>query len=222
MQLSRRVGRDIAVGEADTTAIKAGLQRLGFYEEPSYGMTPYPDDRMFEGLKALQARMGLEATGTIRPGGPEEAALSNALADAASGGTVHVREHSRDGHPVSAYDRAAPGGGEGKQRMALNWVERQFVPENLRSRIKDTLGRLTGGSLSPGEIEDVYATIERNVTVDEAKAFTGIDPNRRPMVLSERQCNLLKDHVSRLEPNLRDKAAKALDAAMESRAILCP
>jgi hypothetical protein len=111
MQLSRRVGRDIAVGEADTTAIKAGLQRLGFYEEPSYGMTPYPDDRMFEGLKALQARMGLEATGTIRPGGPEEAALSNALADAASGGTVHVREHSRDGHPVSAYDRAAPGGG---------------------------------------------------------------------------------------------------------------
>jgi hypothetical protein len=112
MQLSRRVGRDIAVGEADTTAIKAGLQRLGFYEEPSYGMTPYPDDRMFEGIKALQTRLGLEATGTIRPGGPEEQALSATLSgNDGSGGTVHVREHSRDGHPVSAYDRAAPGGG---------------------------------------------------------------------------------------------------------------
>ncbi len=112
MQLSRRVGRDIAVGEADTTAVKSALQRMGLYEEPSYGMTPYPDDRMFEGIESLQARLGLEVTGTIRPGGAEEQALSAALSgDGGSGGTVHVRGHTRDGHKVSAYDRAAPGGG---------------------------------------------------------------------------------------------------------------
>ncbi len=90
MRLSRRVGRDITIEEADTTAIKTGLQRLGFYEEPSYGMTPYPDDGMFEGIKALQTWLGVDATGTIRPGGAEEAARSNVLADAGSDGKVHV------------------------------------------------------------------------------------------------------------------------------------
>ncbi|WP_337998186.1 BPSL0067 family protein [Oleispirillum naphthae] len=126
MRLSRRVGSDIAVSEADTTAIKTALYRMSLYEVPRYGMTPYPDEAMFDGVKKLQSALGVEASGSIRPGGAEEHALSAALdgtgGDAGSSGTVHVRAHTRDGDVhVSAYDRSAPGGGghkahEGKRR----------------------------------------------------------------------------------------------------------
>jgi len=116
MHLSRWVGSDIAVSEADTTAIKTALHRMGLYEVPRYGMTPYPDEAMFDGVKKLQTALGVEASGSIRPGGAEEEALSAALdgngGDTGSGGTVHVRAHTRDGDVhVSAYDRSAPGGG---------------------------------------------------------------------------------------------------------------
>jgi len=118
MRLTRRIGSDIAVTESDTLTIKSALQRLGLYATPRYGMTPYPDEAMIAGLKAVQARLGREATGSIRPGGPEEAVLGRALADSSGGGAsgmVHVRsyEQSRNGKtvPVSEYDRTAPEGG---------------------------------------------------------------------------------------------------------------
>lgn len=46
-----------------------------------------------------------------------------------SGGTVHVREHSRDGHHVSAYDRAAPGGGgnQGRELKVLSPVSNSTI-----------------------------------------------------------------------------------------------
>lgn len=123
MSLRRRVGRDIAVSEDDTLAIKTALGRMGLYREPKYGLTPYPDEAMFDGLRALQIRLGEDPSGSIRPGGPEEEVLFAASSgeasrsDGASGdGTVHVREHTRAGTHVSAYDRNAPGGGGHKAR----------------------------------------------------------------------------------------------------------
>ncbi len=42
---------------------------------------------------------------------PEDVMPFDPRGNGESGGTVHVRKHTRDGHPVVAYDRAAPGGG---------------------------------------------------------------------------------------------------------------
>lgn len=119
MGLARRVGRDIAVTESDTIGIKSALRRMGLYAEPKYGMTPYPDEAMFDGIKELQTRLGEEPTGSIRPRSREEEALFAASSErvgGGSGGLIHVREHTRDGSHVSAYDRAAPGGGGHKAR----------------------------------------------------------------------------------------------------------
>ena len=67
MRLTRRIGSDTSVTESDTLSVKAALQRLGLYATPRYGMTPYPDEAMIAGLKAVQTRLGREATGSIRP-----------------------------------------------------------------------------------------------------------------------------------------------------------
>jgi hypothetical protein len=45
----------------------------------------------------------------IRP--EDVASFDPSGSDGRNGGTVHVRGHTRDGHQVSAYERAAPGGG---------------------------------------------------------------------------------------------------------------
>ena len=55
--------------EEDTVKVKNNLQKLGYYETPSYGMTPYADDPMFEGIKKLQKDHGLTVDGRITPGG---------------------------------------------------------------------------------------------------------------------------------------------------------
>ncbi len=65
--------------EEDTVKVKNNLQKLGYYETPSYGMTPYADDPMFEGIKKLQKDHGLTVDGRITPGGETAAKISEKL-----------------------------------------------------------------------------------------------------------------------------------------------
>lgn len=65
----------------DSLNTKLALRRLGYYREPSYGMTPYPDSQLFEGLADLQRDNGLERTGEMRPGDDTEKAIRLALND---------------------------------------------------------------------------------------------------------------------------------------------
>lgn len=121
MRLSRTIGPSHNVGEADTLAIKTALNRLGLYSIPSYGQTPYPDEAMFDGIKAVQRQLGLWPSGIMRPDGLEHQAITTAMASqqakggAGGHGSVHVRAYSqdRDGHltQVQAHERSAPGSG---------------------------------------------------------------------------------------------------------------
>lgn len=65
--------------EEDTVKVKNNLQKLGYYETPSYGMTPYADDPMFEGIKKLQKDHGLTVDGRITPGDETAAKISEKL-----------------------------------------------------------------------------------------------------------------------------------------------
>ena len=55
------------------------LRRLGHYKTPDYGMTPYPDERMFEGIRGFQKAKGLAVDGVVEPNGPTARALGDAL-----------------------------------------------------------------------------------------------------------------------------------------------
>jgi hypothetical protein len=67
----------------DVLNMKQGLNKLGHYEAPAYGMTPYPDTPMFDGMKAFQKKNGLTVDGYARPGGPTEKTLNSHLANTA-------------------------------------------------------------------------------------------------------------------------------------------
>ncbi|MBD3661803.1 MAG: minor capsid protein, partial [Arenibacter algicola] len=59
-------------------AIKRAFLRLGFYEAPHHGITPYPDTALFDAIEAFQRKDGLKTDGVMKPGGETESALKTA------------------------------------------------------------------------------------------------------------------------------------------------
>jgi len=57
--LSDSVGSDRPVEEEDTLKTKEALRRLGRYDTPDYGMTPYPDAAMFNAIGKFQSEKNL-------------------------------------------------------------------------------------------------------------------------------------------------------------------
>ena len=57
----------------------APLNRLGFYQVPDYGLTPWPDGAMFKGIETFQERSRLKVDGVMAPGEETETWLGKAL-----------------------------------------------------------------------------------------------------------------------------------------------
>jgi peptidoglycan hydrolase-like protein with peptidoglycan-binding domain len=64
------------MNEKDVHKIKTTLNKLGYYEMPDYGITPYPDARMFDGIKSFQKVEKLKVDGIIKPKGETIVALN--------------------------------------------------------------------------------------------------------------------------------------------------
>lgn len=59
----------------DVFNIKNALKRSGHYEEPDYGITPYPDKELFSAIKRFQKDKDLKIDGIINPDGETIQAL---------------------------------------------------------------------------------------------------------------------------------------------------
>lgn len=100
-KLFGRVDRAANTDERDTLQTKAALKKLGYYTTPSYGITPYPDEHMFDGIKAYQRNFGLNVDGVMAKGGETEQSLKQNLAAASYGfkctrcGVIHGGVYSR-------------------------------------------------------------------------------------------------------------------------------
>ena len=79
-RLARTIGRSYAVDPEDTRRMKVALRDLGYFETPLYGLTPYPDERMFRGIERFQEDFGLRRDGIVKPDGETAAKLAAALA----------------------------------------------------------------------------------------------------------------------------------------------
>jgi len=77
--LNDRLGRDSSADTEDVLRVKKRLNTLGFYPIPKYGMTPWTDEGLFEGLKIFQKANGLSVDGFMKPGGPTERKLNRVL-----------------------------------------------------------------------------------------------------------------------------------------------
>lgn len=89
----KRVVSQARARPADVLNVKRALNRMGFYDVPDYGMTPYPDGAMFEGIQRFQRANGLRVDGVMVRGGETERAM-NALLNRRNS-TIHLTEGNR-------------------------------------------------------------------------------------------------------------------------------
>lgn len=118
IKLNSTLGRSYNVDPDDVLKMKQALNSLGYYEVPSYGMTPYPDEPLFEAIEAFQKTHGLSRDGIMKPDGETEIAVIEKVALAGGpDGRVQVDAYTqnRDGETVgvSEHTRSAPGSGGG-------------------------------------------------------------------------------------------------------------
>lgn len=76
LSLKRPLAADSAADEDDVLSVKKNLNRSGYYDEPDYGMTPYPDKPLFDGIRTFQKDNDLTIDGVMNPGGETETALN--------------------------------------------------------------------------------------------------------------------------------------------------
>ncbi len=66
-------------GPDDVVGVKRALNRMGFYDVPDYGMTPYADRTMFDGIRRFQRANGLRVDGVMQRGRATEHAMNDGL-----------------------------------------------------------------------------------------------------------------------------------------------
>ena len=66
----------------DVTNTKTALRALGHFKTPDYGLTTYPDQALFDGVKDFQKARNLSVDGVMKPGGETETALAQVAAPA--------------------------------------------------------------------------------------------------------------------------------------------
>lgn len=64
----------------DVLSAKSTFNRLGYYEVPSYGLTPHPDQPLFDGIRDYQKDNALTVDGYMLPGGETEQSVNFSLA----------------------------------------------------------------------------------------------------------------------------------------------
>ncbi len=80
LRLNDTLASNMSVNEDDVLKVKQHLNTLGHYDTPSYGMTPWPDHQLFDGIRSFQREKNLTVDGYMKPQGETEQALNEAVA----------------------------------------------------------------------------------------------------------------------------------------------
>jgi hypothetical protein len=153
--------------------------------------------------------------------------LAQAIAD-------HIDRTSGGGRDVTDEPRVPKGSGresgewtEGGQagrerRVALNWLEKQFVrPEDIKA-LKDRLDQLTNGALTQQQIDALAQQIIDHVSQKDARKLQSIVENNGRIELTPEQKQIIQNQIDQLKPGLREKVQGLFDAGVQSGTITCP
>ncbi len=69
-KLKRITERSSSSDLDDVLKVKTALHGLGYYDMPDYGMTTFPDQPLFKGIKKFQSVNSLKKDGIMKPDGP--------------------------------------------------------------------------------------------------------------------------------------------------------
>jgi hypothetical protein len=75
IKIKSTLGQDYNVEAQDFYKVKLALNKVGFYKTPEYGITPYPDIRMYQAIESYQKSKGIKSDGVIKPEGETLALL---------------------------------------------------------------------------------------------------------------------------------------------------
>ena len=78
-QISDRVSSNNDVEPRDARKMKRVLIELGFLDEPDIGVNGFVDTALLEGIQEFQKQNDLPADGVVKPGGPTEGLIAQAL-----------------------------------------------------------------------------------------------------------------------------------------------
>ena len=78
-RLNSTIGSKYQTDLDDAWVVKRSLNRAGLYAQPDYGMTPYPDDNLFDAIERYQRREGLQVDGVMKPDGETESRMQRLL-----------------------------------------------------------------------------------------------------------------------------------------------
>jgi peptidoglycan hydrolase-like protein with peptidoglycan-binding domain len=104
LQLNGSIASNVTLTPEDSLATKETLRTLGLYEVPSEGITVYPDEEMFAGIRRFQKEEGLKVDGIVSKNGPTLRALNTAL-EGKGNGSGETRRNN-DGAQLIDPDRA--------------------------------------------------------------------------------------------------------------------
>lgn len=80
LQLNRPLRATSDAAPEDVLSAKSAFKQLGYYETPSYGLTPYPYRQLFDGVREFQKDNGLTVDGYMLPAGETEQSMNESLA----------------------------------------------------------------------------------------------------------------------------------------------
>lgn len=81
IRLSSTVRKNTDVDPGNTVLTKSLLSVLGEYEVPAHGITPWPDQSMFEAIGRFQKTNNPETDQVMLPDGPTITKIGNSLAE---------------------------------------------------------------------------------------------------------------------------------------------
>ncbi len=89
IKLKKPFAANVAVDEEDARAVKRSLNWLGYYTPyEKVGISPYPDQAIFEAIRKFQTDHGLLESGAMKPGDETEVALSREISKKLKGQKV--------------------------------------------------------------------------------------------------------------------------------------
>ena len=79
ISIKKTLGKDYRMDLDDVYKVKGGLNKAGHYKVPDYGLTKYPDEHLFNGIKSFQKEENIKIDGVMKPNGETIHALNRRL-----------------------------------------------------------------------------------------------------------------------------------------------
>jgi len=101
-KLNSSIGRSYNTDPDDVLKTKKALSGLGYYDEPDYGITPYPDTSLIRGIESFQRDHGLSPDGVMKPDGETMWMLGSVVGDV-SEAARNLQSMGRNGDIILAH-----------------------------------------------------------------------------------------------------------------------